>query len=198
MTIQEKKEFCRKWADSEVARKSLEDMDYFSCLYDRYEAKMTRYIHRLVAVNQEEAEDILQEAFIKVWRYLNSFESNMKFSSWIYRIVHNEAVSFWRKKKSYGKDQQVVLDENLYKNEPEEGSNPEETAFREMFTHEVLNLLPLKYKTVLVLRYIEDMSYGDISDVLKMPEGTVATQINRAKKAFAKIANKKHFSFETQ
>ncbi|MEZ4775630.1 MAG: RNA polymerase sigma factor [Bacteroidia bacterium] len=198
MTVQEKKEFCSKWADSEVARKSLEDLDYFSCLYGRYEAKMIRYIRRLVFVSQEEAEDILQESFIKVWRYLNSFDSAMKFSSWIYRIVHNEAISFWRKKKSFGKDQQVTLDENLYKNESGETENPAETEYRDLLTHEVLDLLPLKYRTVLVLRFMEGMSYGDISDVLKMPEGTVATQINRAKKAFAKIAGKKHYSFDLQ
>ncbi len=56
-----------------------------------------------------------------------------------------------------------------------------------MLTHEVLELLPLKYKTVLILKFLEGMSYEEISGVLKIPEGTVATRINRAKKAFAKM-----------
>ena len=56
--------------------------------------------------------------------------------------------------------------------------------------HEILDQLPLKYKEVLVLKFLESMSYEEISDILKIPEGTVATRINRAKKAFRKLTEK--------
>ena len=187
-------EICNQLSDAEIVKKSLADIDYFSCLFERYEATLLRYVKRIALVSGEEAEDILQDAFIKIWRNLNDYDSSLKLSSWIYRIVHNETISFWRKKKSYGKDQQVELDEQVFENIPDdfEEENKEE---QDMLTHKVLELLPLKYKTVLVLKFIEGMSYEEISDVLKIPEGTVATHINRAKKSFVKIAAGRHISF---
>jgi RNA polymerase sigma-70 factor (ECF subfamily) len=71
----------------------------------------------------------------------------------------------------------------------------EDNQQKDMLTHKVLDLLPLKYKTVLVLKFMENMSYEEISDVLKIPEGTVATWINRAKKKFTEMASDKHISF---
>ena len=90
-------EICKQLSDREIVEKSLADIDYFSCLYDRYESRLFRYIKRIALVNDEQAHDILQEAFIKIWRNLNEFDQSLKLSSWIYRIVHNETVSCWRK-----------------------------------------------------------------------------------------------------
>jgi RNA polymerase sigma-70 factor (ECF subfamily) len=186
-------EICDQLSDREIVEKLTDEVDYFSCLYDRYEAKLLRYIKRITRASNEEAEDILQEAFLKIWRNINAYDTDLKFSSWIYRIVHNETVSYWRKKSSFGKQRQVNLDENL----PELS---DETEFDEQhqinhLTQQVLELLPLKYKTILVLKYLEGMDYDEISDILKIPPGTVATRINRAKKAFSKISQEKHISF---
>ncbi len=188
------KEICDELSDTAIVKKALIDIEYFSCLYDRYELKLTRYIQRIVLVNHEETEDILQEAFIKIWRNLRDFDQSLKLSSWIYRIVHNQTISYWRKKKSFGKDQQVELRENLINN-PHNVFEAIEQDEKDNLAHQVLELLPLKYKTVLILKFLEGMSYDEISDVLKIPEGTVATWINRAKKAFKKIASDKQISF---
>jgi len=187
------KAICDQFNDIEIVQQALQQIDYFSCLYERYEDRLLRYIKRMAVVNHEEAEDILQDAFIKIWRNLNSFDQHLKLSSWVYRIVHNEVVSFWRKKQSFGKNRKVEPDDDLFRIDPEESASDMEEL--DMLTHEVLEGLPLKYKTVLVLKFLEGMSYAEISDVLKKPEGTVATLINRAKKAFVAAAGEKHISF---
>jgi len=188
-------EICSGLSDREIVKKSLADIDYFTCLYDRYEQRLFRYVKRIALVNDEQAHDILQEAFIKIWRNLNDFDQSLKLSSWIYRIVHNETVSYWRKQKSFGKDRQVKPDDNLLKIDPDDFETNQDKEQKDMVTHDVLELLPLKYKTVLVLKFMEDMSYHEISDVLKIPEGTVASWINRAKNMFMKEASDKHISF---
>lgn len=188
-------EICKQLSDREIVEKSLADIDYFSCLYDRYESRLFRYIKRIALVNDEQAHDILQEAFIKIWRNLNEFDQSLKLSSWIYRIVHNETVSCWRKQKSFGKNREVKLDTGLYENIPKDLETIEDNEQNDLLTHEVLELLPLKYKTILVLKFMEGMSYHEISDILKIPVGTVATRINRAKNMFIKVASDKHISF---
>lgn len=186
-------EICDQLSDADIVQKALVDIDFFSCLYIRYEPKLLRYIKRITLAQQDEAEDILQEAFIKIWRNLNGFDQRLKLSSWIYRIVHNETISYWRKKKSFGKDNQVPLDDERIDSIPDQ-LEEEDKDLKEMLTHRVLALMPIKYKTVLVLKFLEGMSYGEISDVLKIPEGTVATRINRAKKSFIQMTKKKHIT----
>ncbi len=192
------KEKCDEWTDLEIIRKSLEEVDYFSCLFDRYEAKLLRYIQNLTRLPVSEAEDILQEAFIKIWKNLHGFDQSLKFSSWIYRIVHNQAVSHLRKKKSFGKNRQVRLEEaySVSSDEPCVCLQIDDVADQEALLKEVLGQLPLPYQEVLILKFLEGMSYTEISDVLKIPEGTVATRINRAKKAFTTVTAEKHFVFE--
>lgn len=190
-----KKEIYDQLSDNEIVKRSLSDIDYFLCLYERYEMRLLRYIRRISMVDGEQAHDILQEAFIKVWQNLYDFDQNMKFSSWIYRIVHNETISYWRRNKSYGKDRKVKLDNIFIENPIGDFETNEDMEMRDFLTHEVLELLPLKYKTVLILKYIEGMCYKEISDVLKIPEGTVATRLNRAKKRFIKMAADRHISF---
>ena len=98
------KEICGQLSDEEIIRKSLEQVDYFSCLYERYEPQLLRYVKRMGVITNEEAEDVLQEAFLKIWKNLNAFDLSLKLSSWLYRIVHNEAISYLRKKNAFGKN----------------------------------------------------------------------------------------------
>ena len=185
-------ESCKDLNDNEIVAKSLENLDYFSCLYQRYEPEMMRYIHRIAGVDAEEAQDILQESFIKIWRNLNEFDSSLKFSSWVYRIVHNETISHIRKKKSYGKDntRDVELYRNLLADESFLAGESDDQVPEVSQIPQILHRLPNKYKDVLVLKFLELKSYEEISDILKIPEGTVAIRINRAKKHFRELAGK--------
>jgi len=174
---------CKHLSDHELVKLSLQNLDYFSCLYQRYESALFRYIQRISGLDGEETNDILQESFIKIWRNLNEFDPGMKLSSWIYRLVHNETVSYLRKKKSYGKNNTVEIE--LYRNilAEEEGASSAKQE-TEPDIHKILDHIPFKYKEILVLKFLENKSYSEISDILKIPEGTVAIRISRAKKAF--------------
>lgn len=187
------KSACEQLSDLQIIQYSLIELDYFSCLYDRYEQRLLAYIKRTLSVHSEEAEDILQEAFIKIWRNLNEFDQQFNVSSWIYRIVHNEAISYARKKRSFGKNN-IVGNETVILQIPADDADQslaETEAVQILQQH--LNQLPQQYRSVLLLRYMESMSYEAISDVLKLPEGTVATQLNRAKSALAKLIGKNPF-----
>lgn len=183
------KKICDGISDEEIIRKSLAEVDYFSCLYQRYEGRLLVYIKQLGHVSAQEAEDILQESFIKIWRNLHGFDPSMKLSSWMYRIVHNQTISVLRKQKSFGKDKWVVWKDSFMSSLPDDSavSFLDEDPNTAQLTREILQKLPLPYREVLILRYLEKMSYDEISDILKLPEGTVATRIKRAKTAFARL-----------
>ena len=184
-------------SDEELVRASLADEDAFYFLMKRYEPKLLRYVHRMTRISREEAEDLLQDIFIKIYRNLNGFDSNLKFSTWAYRIAHNEIISQYRKKK--GKPSLETLD-----------VGHEEIEYLADFFSETLNVetqffslekaaqvrkaigeLPPKYRDILVLRYLEEMSYKEIGDILRKPSGSVATLVNRAKAKFKKVATKR-------
>lgn len=157
----------------------------------RYEQKLLRYINRMTNVSLEGAEDILQEIYIKMYRNINGFDTSLKFSSWIYRIAHNEIISQHRKKKSRIKT--VSLEGS---DSDEEGGLinilqatvdiKQELISKETSqkVREVIDVLPFKYREVLILRYLEDKDYNEISDIIQKPKGTVATLLNRAKEQF--------------
>jgi len=190
-----RKEICSGLSDNEIIVKSRQDMNYFACLYERYEMKLLRYILKISHADYNEAKDILQESFIKAWVNLNEFDTDLKLSSWLYRIVHNETISFCRKKKSFGKNHKVSINENISGYETETIENFD-AAGSIQITDKILGMLPQKYKEVLVLKFLEQMSYEEVSDVLKIPEGTVAVRINRAKKMFKTIAGKENYIFQ--
>ena len=183
-------------SDVQLVQLALRTPDAYLYLIKRYETKLTRYIHRVTSVTGEEAEDLLQEIFIKVYRNLNGFNQKLKFSSWIYRIAHNEIINYGYKKRALPNmvqmdspdvDASFVMAE--VSNEEEAASGLESRESRERMMQALLEL-PLKYREVLVLRFFDEKSYGEISDILRKPEGTVATLISRAKKKFRKIASK--------
>jgi len=144
-----------------------------------------------------EAEEILQEVFVKVWKNLREFDGSVKFSSWIYRITHNETISAFRKSQSRGEKEQVSLDEDLFQI-PSTELDISQTIDQKItapIVHKILNGLSPKYREILVLKFLEDKSYEEISDILKKPMGTVATLINRAKKAFRESAERQKITF---
>jgi RNA polymerase sigma-70 factor (ECF subfamily) len=178
---------CKGLSDAEVVERALIQVDFFYCLYIRFEHSLRRYIRRISNCNEADAEDILQDAFIKVWRNLNAYQPDIKLSSWLYRIVHNETVSHWRKLKTASK---LIshTDKLIEFSIDEEDSSSDYQEEKNASTLATLEKLPLKYKEVLVLKFLESMTYEEISDILKIPEGTVAIRINRAKTKFRKLS----------
>jgi RNA polymerase sigma-70 factor (ECF subfamily) len=172
--------------DEEIVRRTLIDKEAFVLLIERYEAKLMRYLTRLGVGLVEDREDILQNAFIKAYKNLNSFDPTLAFSSWMYRIVHNEAMSFFRFKHARP---QVILNEESEALVSELQDDSADTAlFAETRLSRVelikaLEILPQSYRDALTLRFFEDRSYSEMSDILQVPIGTVSTLLYRAKRA---------------
>ena len=180
-------------SDEELASLTLRDQDFLLCLTRRYEAKLLRYILRISNISQEEAEDVLQEVFIKVYFNLNSFDPDMKFSSWIYRITHNQVISNFRKIKArvetVGFDVRDELIENIAA-EFDIKAEIDDQLFRKKI-EDFLNKIGSKYRDVLVLHLFEEKNSQEISDILKKRIGTVYSLISRGKKILKKELQKK-------
>ena len=175
--------------DEVVVRRALIDKEQFGILIERYANKLIRYISRLGVSMYEDREDILQNSFLKAYRNLNSFDQTLPFSSWIYRIVHNETMSFFRRRRARP---EVILDANAVEqlfaveDEQADASGAAEYRLSNKELSRGLNTLSEKYREILTLRFFEMRSYTEISDILEIPVGTVSTMIHRAKRALRK------------
>ena len=171
--------------DEQLVKLTLQDQKYYRYLVERYEEKLKRYIFRIIGVNPEDSQDILQEVFLKAYINLNDFDMSLKFSSWIYRITHNEAVSYLRRNKNKFQVINFEIDKNLIETawaDLDIKKELDEKYFLENVQKIIKDFKNKDYQDVLVLRYIEDKDYQEISDILKKPLGTVSTLLSRAKK----------------
>ncbi|MFA6551402.1 MAG: RNA polymerase sigma factor [Patescibacteria group bacterium] len=188
---------CDQKSDEEIIALTLADQGYYACLIERYEQKLTNYIRRLAGLGAEDTEDLLQDIFIKIYQNLNDFDQNLKFSSWAYRIAHNEIISHWRKSSSRPRLIGGNEVEEFLHNVADETNihvDLEKQSVREDI-QKVLEKIDLKYREVLVLKFLEEKSYEEIADILKKPLGTISTLISRAKKLFKKEADKLNIKF---
>lgn len=172
-------------SDEEIVSMTLRERSSFGFIVERYEAKLGRYIERLGVKNKEDQLDVLQEIFIKAYKNLNSFDKHMSFSAWVYRIAHNEAIS-WYRKHNVRPEGHLVADSSEILNLIKSKEQTPDVVFDQNVNAEELNkaLLKLdeKYRQILTLRYFEHLEYDEISDVLKIPIGSVGTLIHRGKK----------------
>lgn len=188
---------CQGKTDKELVALILDNQDYYLCLMQRYETKLFRYIRRISNLSEPDIEDLLQEIFIKIYKNLNDFDQNLKFSSWVYRIAHNQVISNWRKIEARPKtisfeDNKFIFNALISKDNPQ---NEIDQKSINKNAQEILAELDYKYREVLVLKYLEEKDYQEISDILKKPLGSVATLISRAKGQFKVEAHKKNINF---
>ncbi|MFH0804092.1 MAG: RNA polymerase sigma factor [Candidatus Zambryskibacteria bacterium] len=179
--------------DQELVADTLKEKHAFSEIVHKYEAPLRRYIKRLGCKNADDMNDVLQEIFIKVFVNLNDYDPDLKFSSWLYRIAHNETISFFRKKKVRPNVLDVEDVEEFFDNLADDTNSVElaQERYDAGIVQKSLSTLNPKYREVLILRFLEEKSYTEISDILKIPEGTVATLINRGKKELKTILENK-------
>jgi len=172
--------------DGELVARTLRERNAFGYLVERYEDKLGRYVRRLGIKSSEDIEDILQEIFIKVYKNLNAFDTSLTFSSWIYRIAHNEAISFYRKQRVRPEGHLVAEGDDVLLWQPATDSTAADKLFDQavdaQVIHQALATLPPKYHDPIILRYFEYKEYDEISDILKIPIGSVGTLIHRGKK----------------
>ena len=182
-------EFYVSKTDNELVGLSLVDPNQFLYLTKRYEDKLLRYIARISKLNREDSEDILQEVFIKTYYNLNGFDSELKFSSWIYRIAHNETISAIRKKSVRPTVSLEVGDLENFSDSFDFIKDLDNSLDRRLID-EALFRLDEKYREVLVLRFLDDKDYTEIADIIKKPVSTIGNLILRGKKLFKEEYNR--------
>lgn len=185
--------------DAELVQLTLKNQEVFGALIKRYEDRLKRYILRISNCGTDEAEDILQNAFINAYRHLNAFDQEQSFSSWMYRITRNETINTYRKSRVRAEGHAAGLDNELLESLASELniSSDLETKQQREDIAKVLDAMDVKYRDVLVLKYLEGRDYKDISFILKKPMGTIATLLNRAKRRFRERANEMGIDFTT-
>ncbi|OGS19743.1 MAG: hypothetical protein A3J83_09040 [Elusimicrobia bacterium RIFOXYA2_FULL_40_6] len=156
------------------------DVKALEQLISNYRVKTLNLAFKIVH-NKDDAEDIAQEAFVKVFRSIYKLQDDTKFPNWLYRIVVNLCFAYFNKKK--------ILDDPLediefHEKIVDKGDSPESIVLKKYsdeLIQESLRKLHYKYQTVLNLFYYNELSYSEISDIMDLSEGTVKTYLFRAK-----------------
>ena len=175
----------KELTDEEIIEKvRTSNQDLYAVIIDKYQKKLVRYVNNLIK-NEDKSIDVVQESFIKAYINLNSFNIEKKFSSWIYRIAHNQAINLAKK---YQKETPLLEDWDFKSDDDIEKDFEEKETIEKV--EKCLKNIPLLYSEPLSLYYIDEKSYEEISDILRIPMGTVATRINRAKKIMKNICQK--------
>lgn len=165
-------------SDAQLVQKTLKNPDDYAFIIDRFETPILRYIFRMTGASHEEVEELGQMTFIKAYRSLNGFDVRLKLSSWLYRIAHNICVDYLRKNS---KRNHMSLDaEDEYSQALIEKIITEDTGsvhlvqdIERRAVRDIIRMLPDKYRTVMILFFLEEKSYEEISDILQIPVNTV-------------------------
>jgi len=155
------------------------DKELYGEIIRRYQVKLSHYLRKFIK-NSDELEDVLQEVFIKAYRNLYDFDVGKRFSPWVYRIAHNEALNSIKKyrKESVSLDDQEleVIDESM------DIDNQVDHALNKERIERALAKMKLKYREPLILYFFEQKTYEEIGDILRLPRNTVGSLISRGKK----------------
>ncbi len=158
------------------------DQDAFSQLVQRYQRRIFNLVYRMLQ-QYEEASEITQETFLAAWQGLPSFRGDARFATWLYRIAYNCALKQLETRKrdralqAALQAEQALESEDTYKSADAQIDEHE----RQAFVQEHLSRLPAKYRAVLILRHLQDMTYEEMAEILTMPVGTIKTHLFRAR-----------------
>lgn len=180
-----------------VVRVQAGEAELFGEVMHRYEPKIRRYAQRYFR-EREEITDLVQDVFIKVYENIQSFDASQRFSPWIYRIAHNEFVNkiAWKSIRNFVPiegDELFPLQLPAPENVMRQAIAEDEKQLMEKYLAE----LDDKYKTPIIMFYYEDLSYEEISEILKIPVNTVGVRIKRGKDRLKEIIEKKGRGLES-
>ncbi len=177
-----------KLSDEEIVKLTLENQDYFLFIINRYKVKLFNFICRITSVSIEDAEDLLQEIFLKIYLNLNDFDHDLKFSSWAYAIARNQVISHHRKLQVRAEGHATTLEDGSFKEMAVDFDIKEDVDLQYLRENifKILDNLEKKYREILILKFLEEKNYKEISDIIKRPVGTVGSMMNKAKAEFKK------------
>ena len=185
-----------KKADEEIAQMVQSgNLELFGELTKRYEAKMKRYARKFLNIH-EDIQDVVQEVFIKAYQNIKSFNAERKFSSWLYRIAHNEFVNALKKHKRRKVfsffELDILLPYSFTKSDNQDIDHIDREKMRQMID-EYLDKLDLKYREPIILYYLEKLSYKEITDILHIPISTVGIRLKRGREKLKKLMGNKFY-----
>ncbi len=154
-----------------------------------YQKGIFNYFYRNVK-NREIAADLTQDIFLKVFSKLSFYNFKYKFSTWIYSMSHNHLIDYYRKKKNLSFTSFSSSGDGNVEFKDKDGNTGEEVLNNTEQKEEIWNAvekLPPEYKELIVMRYINELKYNEISEILNIPMGTLKNKIFRAKKKLFKI-----------
>ena len=155
------------------------EQDAFRQLVEAYQAPVYRLALRMCGSDAALAEDAAQEAFLAAWRGLPRFRGDSRFSTWLYRLTTNAGIDWLRREKRHRSADDVTELEL-----PDDAPSPQEQAEQsetQSAVRRALSRLSEEHRQVLLLRYMQELDYGEIAAALDISEGTVKSRINRAK-----------------
>ncbi len=160
------------------------DIYAYELIVKRYKDQLLNFVYRFLG-NQEEAEDVVQETFLRVYRNRHAYQRVAKFSTWIYTIAGNLARTELRRRnrrRIFSLSNMGVEDKEYEISD--EFSSPEKhtnTVLSEEIIQKEINRLSPKFREVIILRDIQELSYEEISKIIRVPIGTVKSRVNRAR-----------------
>jgi RNA polymerase sigma-70 factor (ECF subfamily) len=165
----------------------------FGTLVRRYQERLYNSVYRLVE-NAEDAQDVVQEAFLNAYQSLDGFKGDSLFFTWLYRIAVNTAISLKRKRRvtvrmEMGRDGEPGLEPP----DPSEHSRPEyalEQAEQGRRVREALSRLSPEHRAVLVMKDMEGQKYETMAEVLQVPIGTIRSRLHRARLELRELLEK--------
>lgn len=186
--------------DKLVAAAAKGNQDAYKKLLEKYQKPLYFHIKKMVK-DHEQVEDLVQEAFVKAFDNLGSYNTNYAFSTWLYRITTNHTIDYLRKKKlqTMSIHQPVKTKEGEMSVQlPDDHAATDRNIIRKQRQKIIRNAiknLPEKYRQVIEMRHLEELSYQEISEQLDLPLGTVKAHIFRAREMLYKALKDKRNEF---
>lgn len=175
-------------SDEEIARLVQSgDVEAFGELVGHYEQKLKRYGRKFLSSDRQAVEDAVQEAFLKAYQNILGFDSSRKFSTWLYRIAHNEFINLLKKKRGgifLFFDADVIFSHPIAKEKADRVAQDRLTI---QMVERCLDGLPFRYREILILYYLEEQSYEEIANILHIPVSTVGVRLKRGKEAARRL-----------
>lgn len=170
-----------------IARARRGDADAFEQLVVAYRDQVFRLALRMCG-NEADADEVAQEAFLSAWKALPNFRGDSRFSTWLYQLTSHAAIDLMRRKK-----RQIAAEDITEVSAPDPAPGPQQQAeqseTRQAVRDAMAQLSP-EYRQIVVLRFLQELSYEEIGAVLKLPPGTVKSRLNRAKAQLKDILSK--------
>ena len=165
-----------------VAASKAGDQDAFAQLVLRHQRRVFNLVFRMLQ-QYEEANEVTQETFFAAWQGLPAFRGDARFSTWLYRIAYNCCLKQLEQRKRDSVLQTAIQAEQILQEEScdERAAAELETYERQALVREHLSLLPTKYRVVLILRHLQEMTYEEMAEILTIPIGTIKTHLFRAR-----------------